>query len=112
MRNTLRDRVSRSTAYYFEALASTPAAQRVAEALQTTLWYMYDHPTAELSDVLWSLGLEARQCYEELCLSDVPPDVKFTAEQVLCIREREMMAAYCRKAFSILRDQPFLKPMD
>lgn len=104
--------VSPSTASLFGRLMRLPPAERVAQALIETVEFMRDNPEAEASDLLSGLPLDVQQSYVELCLSALPMAHKLTAERLLCLREREMTASYCRRAFQLLDRQPYIKPLD
>jgi hypothetical protein len=100
--------VSDSSRQLLERLAYQPPLERFLSAVRFTLLCMERNPG--LSSVLQqALTLEEYATLTEVASSGLTAAQKATAEQLLCVRERELVSAFFRRAFRILEEQSDLR---
>jgi hypothetical protein len=117
--NALLPRVSIPTFDLFEDLARTPPAERLASALQLTLGLLSTNtaPIEETtqSSVIFMRVLTAEERASFLEIAGIPELTQLqrrTAEDLLCLRDRGVLAFFLTHAFLSLQNTPYVREMD
>ena len=111
----LREHASTSTRQLFERLAGLRPSQRLREATTFVIGCMHANPV--LGNVLQqALTIDEYASVQELLLLPLTPRQRMTADHLLCVRERELVASFFRRAFRVLsdsgQDELYIHPFD
>lgn len=109
----LKARASSSTYALFREAACKKPTDRLLEASTFVIGCMKSNPL--LNNVLTqALTLEEYASLQETVVLPLTTRQRVTAEQLLCVRERELVASFFRRAFRVLSDMDdaYIHPFD